>query len=441
MNFSVYDFFDRILPATPGYVRRDAQLEMAENVERALYERKKICCEAEVGTGKSYAYLVPGILYARERHKPLLISTGTINLQEQLGRRDIEKVNNILMEHNMISKPLRVQILKGNANYFCPRQARNVIRKETMKWVSEKITQSIEDNQIWPILEIGLKDRLYKGNDIARLLFYPLRSGVLSDSLTELFAIGLNEGVYSQNVLLDMVPNYSSNMSQFTIVSNLIVRLSGEDMALQRLRMLLTAGLDNERFYQCIQDMIRNCFHLHKLVPNEVAAMVGIVNEQLSESRFAISKTADSIWNLLMLYSKFKRIDRSDFDVDQNIWDKVSAQKCRTANCKERGCLFRSFKYRRDQGDSCDIQICNHNFLMAYSQNHSFSMSRYAALIIDEAHNIDTAAHAIFGIECLQTNLENVAERVYGFLKGKHLGRHVVHKNYVMALQNLFIQI
>ncbi len=68
---------------------RPPQQEMATAVARALEEERHLVVEAGTGVGKSLAYLAPAILFALEQHKKAIVSTHTINLQEQLLYKDI----------------------------------------------------------------------------------------------------------------------------------------------------------------------------------------------------------------------------------------------------------------------------------------------------------------------------------------------------------------
>src|SRR6201998_3837977 len=68
---------------------RPQQQERATAVARALEEDRHLVVEAGTGVGKSLAYLVPAILFALEHHKKAIVSTHTINLQEQLLHKDI----------------------------------------------------------------------------------------------------------------------------------------------------------------------------------------------------------------------------------------------------------------------------------------------------------------------------------------------------------------
>jgi ATP-dependent DNA helicase DinG len=95
-----------------GFEPRAAQLAMAQLVERGILEGLHTIVEAGTGVGKSLAYLVPAV---RSRKK-VVLSTGTIALQEQLVRKDIPLVQEALQVE------LRVTLLKGRAHYLCRRK-------------------------------------------------------------------------------------------------------------------------------------------------------------------------------------------------------------------------------------------------------------------------------------------------------------------------------
>jgi len=98
------------------YEYRPQQTEMAVAAAEALTEKHNLCVEAPTGIGKSFAYLVPVILFAKSRKKPVLISTETINLQEQLIEKDIPILKEIMKtEFNAV-------LAKGRQNYLCMRR-------------------------------------------------------------------------------------------------------------------------------------------------------------------------------------------------------------------------------------------------------------------------------------------------------------------------------
>jgi ATP-dependent DNA helicase DinG len=93
----------------PGFAPREAQIQMAGAVEKALAQKSSLVIEAGTGIGKTLAYLVPAIL-SGER---VIISTGTKTLQDQLYFRDLPLVRDALDES------IKIALLKGRANYLC----------------------------------------------------------------------------------------------------------------------------------------------------------------------------------------------------------------------------------------------------------------------------------------------------------------------------------
>ncbi|MEA3211913.1 MAG: ATP-dependent helicase DinG [Chthoniobacter sp.] len=93
---------------------RPEQQEMAVAVAKALAEERHLVVEAGTGVGKSLAYLVPAVLWAHEQKKKAVISTYTINLQEQLVFKDLPIVQKVLPFE------FEAMLWKGRANYLCP---------------------------------------------------------------------------------------------------------------------------------------------------------------------------------------------------------------------------------------------------------------------------------------------------------------------------------
>src|SRR6266567_2380825 len=102
---------------------RRQQQEMAAAVARALEEERHLVVEAGTGVGKSLAYLVPATLFALEHHKKAIVSTHTINLQEQLLYKDIPILKKIL--------PIEFEaaLMKGRQNYLCPRRLERALQQ------------------------------------------------------------------------------------------------------------------------------------------------------------------------------------------------------------------------------------------------------------------------------------------------------------------------
>src|SRR5438034_8835605 len=85
-----------ILSHAKNFEYRPQQQEMAVAVARALQDREHLAVEAGTGVGKSLAYLVPAILFAVSQSKKAVVSTHTINLQEQLTEKDLPMLAGVL---------------------------------------------------------------------------------------------------------------------------------------------------------------------------------------------------------------------------------------------------------------------------------------------------------------------------------------------------------
>ena len=111
-----------LLSKAKNFEFRPQQQEMAVAVARTLEEDRHLVVEAGTGVGKSLAYLVPSILFVLEQHKKAIISTHTINLQEQLLHKDIP----------ILKKTLPVEfeaaLMKGRQNYLCPRRLERALQ-------------------------------------------------------------------------------------------------------------------------------------------------------------------------------------------------------------------------------------------------------------------------------------------------------------------------
>ncbi|MFQ6042172.1 MAG: ATP-dependent DNA helicase, partial [Candidatus Poribacteria bacterium] len=104
-----------------GYEYRLQQLEMAEAVDAAFRDGEHLIVEAGTGVGKSFAYLIPAVRFALEENEKIIISTNTINLQEQLINKDIPFLESVLPE------PFEAVLVKGRGNYLCLRRLDNLL--------------------------------------------------------------------------------------------------------------------------------------------------------------------------------------------------------------------------------------------------------------------------------------------------------------------------
>ncbi len=106
----------------PGHEPRPEQEQMADAVAEAIENEANLIVEAGTGVGKSLAYLVPAALHASRTNSRVIVSTNTINLQEQLLNKDLGIVADVLTELDPGAAKIKSAQLKGRANYLCFRR-------------------------------------------------------------------------------------------------------------------------------------------------------------------------------------------------------------------------------------------------------------------------------------------------------------------------------
>src|SRR5687767_13922970 len=159
------------------YEHRPQQLEMASAVEEALSEQKHLLVEAGTGVGKSFAYLLPAIDYAVKHKKRVVISTHTINLQEQLIEKDIPLLQAVYPDE------FAAVLVKGRSNYLCQRRLEQAARRShslfefdrqveslhmVLDWASKTTDGSLADLPILPENDVWDKVCAEHGNCLGK---------------------------------------------------------------------------------------------------------------------------------------------------------------------------------------------------------------------------------------------------------------------------------
>ena len=126
LDTAVNRFFDEA--ERNGLERRQGQVEMSQEIAQAIMNKSSLIVEAEVGIGKSIAYLVPIVQQFFRDRRQVVIATSTIALQEQLE-------NDVKAVLNMIGVKTKVEVAKGMKNYICLREARKH-RKENEEFTA-----------------------------------------------------------------------------------------------------------------------------------------------------------------------------------------------------------------------------------------------------------------------------------------------------------------
>lgn len=120
LNVPFDDFYqevkDRLQHKFQVYENREAQDRMIREVAASFEDDTHLMIEAGTGTGKSLGYLIPSLYYGINQGKKVLVSTHTINLQEQLRIRDLPLL------HDIFPVSFRASVLKGRSHYLCLRK-------------------------------------------------------------------------------------------------------------------------------------------------------------------------------------------------------------------------------------------------------------------------------------------------------------------------------
>ena len=106
------EYFEKIINEY-GFEKREGQEKMAQLIQNCIDENKSCLVEAGTGIGKTLAYLLPAILYSKKNEKRVVISTNTINLQEQIIDKDLPLLEKI------IGEKINYRLVKGRGNYVC----------------------------------------------------------------------------------------------------------------------------------------------------------------------------------------------------------------------------------------------------------------------------------------------------------------------------------
>ncbi len=105
---------------------REPQREMLASVAEAFNSEKIALIEAGTGTGKTIAYLLPAILWSIANQRRVVISTNTINLQQQLIEKDIPLLKKV------VPQKFQAELVKGRSNYICLRKLNEAVKQPSL---------------------------------------------------------------------------------------------------------------------------------------------------------------------------------------------------------------------------------------------------------------------------------------------------------------------
>ncbi len=161
-----------IANALPEFEERPQQLEMAQAICQAFNEGRHLIVEAGTGVGKSLAYLLPAVQFAQRNRARVVISTHTINLQEQLYNKDLPLIAKAL------GTPIRSCVLKGRNNYLCMVRFRAMLARPNL---SPQQAFALAKVVAWlPSTTTGDRSELFLNTFVERLIW----EQICSDSYT-----------------------------------------------------------------------------------------------------------------------------------------------------------------------------------------------------------------------------------------------------------------
>ncbi len=150
----------------PGYEARPQQVDMLRQVVKTFNDGGAAFIEAGTGTGKSLAYLIPSMMWAIQNGERVVISTNTINLQEQLADKDVPAIIDIL------NQEARAAVMKGKGRYLCPNRFADLRRNGPKTADEARVLTKI---LIWlPNTLTGDADELFLPSPGERMVFQHL---------------------------------------------------------------------------------------------------------------------------------------------------------------------------------------------------------------------------------------------------------------------------
>lgn len=149
---------ERLREQLPEYEEREAQSIMLGEVSQAFEEDKHLLIEAGTGTGKSLGYLLPAIYHSVKQEEKVMVSTHTINLQEQLRERDLP------MLAEVVPFPFSAAIFKGRQHYLCLRKFEHKINRRDFSTPKDEVMTAAQMIVWLSQTETGDDEELNLGN-------------------------------------------------------------------------------------------------------------------------------------------------------------------------------------------------------------------------------------------------------------------------------------
>ena len=112
----------RVLLPQQGMTVREGQISLCHTMLDTLFQKKISLCDAGVGIGKTYAYLISCVLLKKYRPSyihPVVVSTSSVALQEAITKEYLPFLSQVLVENSLLEAPIRFAVRKGKGRYVC----------------------------------------------------------------------------------------------------------------------------------------------------------------------------------------------------------------------------------------------------------------------------------------------------------------------------------
>jgi len=110
----------------PYYEERPSQIDLLNTITMGFNQEKIIVAEAGTGVGKSFSYLIPSLQWASQNEQRIVISTATINLQQQIMEKDLP------LAQRLCKTNIKAVLVKGRRNYLCRNRLQDAIEENSL---------------------------------------------------------------------------------------------------------------------------------------------------------------------------------------------------------------------------------------------------------------------------------------------------------------------
>lgn len=175
-NTMIEYIFKKLMPES-GFKIREEQIALSINMYAGIKNNCISICEAEVGTGKTYAYIVAAVVYALyerqsregmdiEESIPCVISTSSIDLQNAIINNYVPTLSELLYKNRVIKCPLSAVLRKGKEHYFCKMRYERLVKylKSSKKTVDRDLLEKLNSFNLGNSIDLdeykGLKNHI-----------------------------------------------------------------------------------------------------------------------------------------------------------------------------------------------------------------------------------------------------------------------------------------